>query len=108
SLAWSLTSTRIGVRTLSADRQVAAMTISAIRTDFDQPLDVHLDFFAQIAFHQTFFFDHGTNAVDFIFAKVLDLLHRVHFGRVQNAVGTRRSDAVDVGQRDVGALVARE
>src|SRR5690349_18674319 len=41
ALAWSFTGTRVGVRTLSADRQAAAMTEAAVRTDFDEPLDMH-------------------------------------------------------------------
>src|SRR5882757_4051150 len=50
--------------------------------------------------------DDGTDAIDFIFSEVLDLFHGIHFGRVENAVGARVADAVDVGQRDVRALVA--
>ena len=40
--------------------------------------------------------------------EVLDLLHRVHLGLVENARGTRVADAVDIGQRDIRALVARK
>src|SRR5262244_750764 len=50
SLARALTGACVGMGALSADRQIAAVTISAIGTDFDQPFDVQLDFLAQIAF----------------------------------------------------------
>ncbi len=52
--------------------------------------------------------DHLADAVDFVFAQVLDLLHGVHVGRVQNAGRARIADAVDVGQRDIDVLVARK
>src|SRR5580704_18943404 len=51
ALARALAGARVGVGALSADGQVAAVTVSAIGTDFDEPLDVHRNFLAQIAFH---------------------------------------------------------
>src|SRR6476660_10102304 len=94
--------------TLSPDRQVPAMAVTAVGTDFDEPLDVHRNFLAQIAFHHAFRFDHLADAIDLVLAQVLDLFRGVHFGRVQNAGRARIAYAVDVGQRDVGPLVARK
>ena len=94
------------MRTLSADGKVAAMTEPAIGADFDEPLDAHGNFLAQIAFDETFALDDLTNAVDFVLAEVLDLLHRVNFGLIKNAFGPRHSDAVNVSQRDKRPLVA--
>ena len=51
--------------------------------------------------------NHGADAVDFFFVEVLDLLHGVHLGLVENAAGARMPDAVNVGQRDVDVLLAR-
>src|SRR5690348_14861558 len=79
ALARSFTRTRVGVRTLSANRQVAAMTKPAIRADFNQPLDVHGDVLAQITFHVALGFNGLADAVDLIFVQVLDLLHRLDF-----------------------------
>src|SRR5258708_2819308 len=96
------------MRALTKDRQVTAMTISTIGADFDEPLDAQLDFLEQIAFHQTFAFDDLTDPVDLVFAEVMDLLHRVHVGLVQNTGRPRLSDAVNVSQRDKRPLVARK
>src|SRR6202158_4475854 len=54
SLARTLTGTGIRMCALAANRQVAAVAEPAIGTDFDETLDVHRNFLAQIAFHQTF------------------------------------------------------
>src|SRR5512143_1763046 len=83
SLARSLAGTRVGVGALSANRQTAAMTEAAVRTDFDQPLDVHRNVFAKVAFDVAFIFDDLTNAVDLFFTQVLDGLERVNVRRVQ-------------------------
>src|SRR5271155_4219044 len=72
SLARALAGTSIGVSALSADRQVAAMTISAIGTDFDEPLDVHRNFLAPIALDLAFGLNDLADTVDFIFPEVLD------------------------------------
>ena len=59
------------------------MAVSAIGTDFDQPLDVHRDVFAQIAFDVAFRFDDLADAVDFVFAQVLNLLRGLDVGRAR-------------------------
>src|SRR5947209_3328830 len=106
-LARTFASAGIGMRALAADRQVAAMTESAIGADFDETLDIHRNFLAQIAFDQSFLFDDRTDAVDLFFAEVLHLLYGLDFCRVQDAVGARMTDAIDVCQRDVDVLLAR-
>src|SRR5258708_16117218 len=106
ALARALAGARIGVRALAADRQAAAMTEAAIRADFDQPLDMHRDIFAQIAFHVAFVLNDLADPVDLFFVQVLDLLQRFNLGRGQNRLRTRVADAVDVSQRDIHMLVA--
>src|SRR6202034_2680457 len=107
SLTRTLAGARVGVRSLSADRQVAAMPESAIGADFDEPLDVHRNLLAEIALHHPLLLDHGANAVHFLFAEVLHLLHGVHLGLIKNGSGARMPDAVDIGQPDVDVLLAR-
>ncbi len=51
SLLRTLARAGIGARALSMHRQVAAMAQTTVATDFDQPLDVHLHFTAQITFN---------------------------------------------------------
>src|ERR1700731_5225113 len=96
------------MRALAAHRQVAAMAESAIGADFDETLDVHRNFLAQITFDQTFRFDDRTDTVDFFFAEVLNLLHGLDLGCVENSAGARLPDAVDISQRDVDVLLARK
>src|SRR5579862_5693602 len=91
---------------LASDRQVAAMAESAIGADFDETLDVHRNFLAQIAFHQAFGLNDCADAVDLFFAEVLNLLHRLDLRFVENSSGAGMPDAVDVGQRDVDVFLA--
>jgi hypothetical protein len=72
AFARTLAGAGIRMGALSANRQIAAVTESAIRTDFDEPLDVHRNVFAQIAFDAAFAFDDLADAVDFVFRKVLN------------------------------------
>ena len=61
------------------------MAKSAIRADFDKPLDVHRNVLAQIALDRTFRLDDLADAVDLFFSEILNFLHGIDFGRVQNA-----------------------
>src|SRR5229473_2511528 len=60
SSLWSATCTCIGARALAAYRQVTAMAHTTITADFDQPLDVHIHFTAQISLDFVFSVDHFT------------------------------------------------
>src|SRR2546430_12493774 len=84
-LCAGLSGARVGVRTLSADRQVTAMTITTIGADFDEPLDVHRNFLAQVALHHAFAFDDLADTIYFVLTQILDGLHRIHFCLIQNA-----------------------
>src|SRR5579864_5837398 len=106
SLTRSLAGTRVGMRALSANRQVAAVTVSAVGADFDEPLDVHRNFFAQIAFHHAFGLDDLADAVDLVFAEVLNLLVPVHVRLLQNTGRARIANAVNVSERDHRMFVA--
>ena len=91
-----------------AAQQAAAMTIAAIGADFDQPLDVHGDVLAEIAFHAAFLLDDLADAIDFIFTQIADLLRRLHAGRPEDAGRARVSNTEDVGKGDLDVLVARK
>src|SRR3954471_7904418 len=77
---------RIGVRALSTDRQAATVTKSTVRSDFDQPLDMHRDVFAEIAFDSAFALDDLADAIDFIFTEVLNLLGGLDGSGLQDLV----------------------
>src|SRR5206468_8153706 len=108
SLTRTLAGTSVGMCSLSADLQVTAMTEAAIGADFDEPLNAHRDFLAQIAFDQTLAFNHLADSVHFIFTQVLDLLHRIHIGLIENARRARIANAVNVRQRNKCPLVSRK
>jgi len=96
------------VSALSANRQAAAVAVSTIGADFDEPLDVHRDVLAEITFDVAALFNHLANAVDFIFVEVADLLIGFHVRRAENALGARIPDPENVGQSDADVLVARK
>src|SRR5579884_1588792 len=89
TLARSLTRARIGVRSLAANRQIATVTETTIRPDFNQPLDVQRNILAEIAFYSAFAFDDLADAVDLFFAEVLDLLVGIDRTRRQNSGSPR-------------------
>src|SRR5690349_17248428 len=108
ALARTFAGARVGMRALAANRQAAAMTESTIGSDFNQPLDVHRDIFAEIAFHPAFVLDDLTDAVDFVFREILHLLVRIDTRRLENLVGARIADSVNVRESDHRMLVTRK
>src|ERR1043166_7857982 len=58
--ARTLAGTGVGVGALATNRQPAAVPQSAIGAHLDVTLDVHRDFFAEIALYRAFFFEDGT------------------------------------------------
>src|SRR6266404_9067460 len=78
SAARSLAGARVGVRALTAYRKIPAMANAAIGLNFNQPANVHLDLFAEIAFHPAFLLDGLTKVVDFFFGQVADLFRVIH------------------------------
>jgi len=84
------------------------MPESAIRANFDEPLDVHRNVFAQIALDATFALDDLADAVDLFFVQVLYLLPRLDVRRLQNSSSARIANSVNVSERDIRVLVARK
>src|ERR1700722_6975933 len=106
SAARSLTGTGVSVGALSAYRQPAAMPQPAIRSHFDETLDVHRKLLAEIAFDGPFVLNQGSNAVDFVFAHVGDLLAWIHVGTMEQRERTGAPDTVDICQTDLGPLLS--
>src|SRR5271168_3009699 len=75
--ARTLAGASVGVRALAAHRKIPALADAAIRLDFDEPADVHLDLFAEIAFDAAFFFDFLAKAVDFVFGQVANFFREI-------------------------------
>src|SRR3984885_10545183 len=108
ALPRTLARARVGVRALAANRQVAAMPQAAIRLNFNQPPDVHLRLFAQIAFDAAFGFDCRAQTRRFVFRQVLDLLGVVHVGFRGQRFRARLPDAVNRREPNPKPLVRRQ
>src|SRR5580704_3649988 len=108
ALPRSLARACIGVRALAANRQVAAMPQAAIRLNFNQPPDVHLRLFAQIAFDAAFGFDCRAQTRRFVFRQVLDLLGVVHVGFRGQRFRARLPDSVNRREPNPKPLVRRQ
>src|SRR5215467_418891 len=96
----------VGARTLSMHRQVSAMAHATIAANFNQPLDVHIDFAAQVAFNLMFAVDHFTQAVDFFFSQVARPRIRVNVRSIKDLAARGKADPIDVRQRNLNAFVA--
>src|SRR5262249_11355766 len=108
ALARPLPRARIGLRALAADREVAAVPEAAPAADLHQPLDVHRDFLAQVAFDPALLLDDAADLPDVVFRQVLDADVRADARRDQDVVRPLPADPVDVGQPDFDALRARK
>src|SRR4029077_19000318 len=86
---------RVGVRTLSAHRQIPAVANATVGLNFNQPADIHLDLLAEIAFHAAFLLDGLANVVDFLFGQVADFLRVIHAGFRSQLFRAFPPDAVD-------------
>jgi hypothetical protein len=82
------------------------VTQTTVRLNVNQPLDVHRDVFAQIAFDLAFSLNYLADTVYLVLTQILDFLERIHLGRYQDALGARVTDTENVGQRDSCLLVA--
>src|SRR5579872_6985734 len=79
----SLPGARVGMRTLSANRQAAAMAEATIGAHFDETLDVHRNFLAQIAFDCALVFNQGSDLVHLVLGQIRNLLFGTHARPVQ-------------------------
>src|SRR3954447_21848464 len=108
ALARTLARARVGLGPLAAHRQVAAVPQAAEAADFHQPLDVHGNLLAEIAFHATLLLEHLADVPDIVFGQILDADVRADAGRLQNRVRAEASDAVDVGETNLDPFGPRE
>src|SRR5580704_8188107 len=99
---------RVRVRPLTAHRKIAAMPNPAIRLDFNEPPDVHLDLLAEIAFNAAFFFNFLPQTVNFIFGQVADLFRVIDARLGGELPGALLPDAIDRSQSNPKALLRRK
>jgi hypothetical protein len=80
----SFASSGIGFRPLPSDWKTLTMAQTSIRSDIDEPLDIHRYFFAEITFHFMVPIDRFAQFDDLIFAEILHAYRPVDTGFVQN------------------------
>src|SRR6185369_7024109 len=107
-LAWSLAGPGIRVRPLPADRKVPAVPHAAVATDVHQSLDVHRRVLPQIALDLDVVRDDLADPDDLLLGEVLDPRVGPDVGLLEDVIGLRPPDPVDVGQPDLDALVERK
>src|SRR6185503_13335153 len=95
ALARALARPRVGARALAARRQVAPVAQPAVAADLHEPLDVHGDLLAEIAFHPAHFLEHAADLPHVVLGQILDADVRADAGRSQDVVRPLAADAVD-------------
>jgi hypothetical protein len=88
--------------------QVPAMAQAAIAADLDQPLNVHLDFPPQIAFHLEALGDVFTEEGSVCFGKVFHPNGGVYSGPSNNPARPGRANTVNVLETNVYPLITRK
>ena len=84
------------------------MTKAAIAADLHEALDVLADLAAKVTLDLQVPVDVLAKPDDLFFGEVADARVRADTGLAQNLLAGRETDAVDVGQADLDALLARE
>src|SRR5690242_268649 len=100
--------TRVGMGALAAHGKIATMADSAVRLNFNEAADIHLNLLAEIAFDAAFLFDDLADVIDFILGQIANFLGMVDVGLRRDLAGALLPDAVDGGQADPQAFLGRK
>src|ERR1700731_985108 len=106
-LGRTLARARVGMGTLAAHRQSAAMTQAAIAAEVHQTLDFHAGLATQVAFDHVVAVNHFTNLQHFLIAQLRDPAINRNLDFVQDVGRILLADTMDVLERDQNALVGR-
>src|ERR1019366_10564155 len=98
----------VGLRVLTANRQAAPVAYPAVAADLCQALDVLRALAPQIALDRELLVDRVAELADLLLGEVADVGVRGDLGRIEQLVGRRPSNSVDVGEADLDPLVERE
>jgi hypothetical protein len=96
------------MRALAAYRQITAMAQTAITLDLNQPADIHLNLFAEIALYTAFGLDLLTKLIHLFFSEIFHFFGFIHFGLGAERAGARLPNPIDRGQTDPQPLVGRQ
>ena len=94
--------------TLTANGQTLAVTKATVAADFHEALHVLGNFAVQVALNREVLLDVIAELAEILFGEVLHADVRVHTGFRKDLLGGREANAVDVGQADFNALIARK
>src|SRR5947209_12795574 len=101
----TLAGASVGVRALAAHRQVTAMPDATVRLNFNEPANVHLNLFAQIAFHAAFFFNFLAQMIGFVLGQIANLFLGIDACFFRQLARARLPDSINGGQADIEALL---
>src|SRR6516225_640640 len=99
---------RVGMSTLAAHRQSAAMAQASIAAEIHQPLDIDTGLPAEIAFHDKVTVDHFADLKDLLVGQLADTTLLWDLDLLDDVGRNPRTDAMDVLERDYHALVGRD
>src|SRR5260221_12184306 len=101
----ALAGARVGVGALAADRKAPAVPQPPGGGEVHQLLDVHRGVGAKVALDAIVAVDRLADVQHFLVGEILDSLFRRNAELLSDLLGRRPADSVDVGQRDLDALV---
>src|SRR5688572_31203190 len=104
----TLAGARVGLGALTADREAHAVAATLVAADLDLPADVGLDLATEVTLDLEVGFDLVAELDQLLVAERVDPGVRVDPCDGQELLGAGTADAVDVGECDLDALVARE
>src|SRR5688572_11189594 len=104
-LGLALAGPRVGVGTLAADGQALAVAEATVAGEVHQPLDVHRRLAPEVALDIVVGVDRLADVKDLLVGQVLNALFRPDSELLRDLPGLASADSVDVGERDLDALV---
>src|SRR3954447_23439165 len=108
TLARTLARAGVRLRPLAAHRQIPPVPQAAIAADLHQPLDVHGDLLAEIAFDAPLLLDHPADLPHVVFGEILDADVGADGRGAQDVIRALPSDAINVGEPDFDTLRSRK
>src|SRR6478609_4927055 len=104
----TLAGARVGLGALAADREAHAVAATLVAADLDLAADVRLDLTSEVTLDLEVGLDLVAKLDQLLVTERVDPGVRVDAGGGQELLGAGTADAVDVGECDLDALVARE
>jgi hypothetical protein len=106
-LSWAFARASVCVRPLAVNRQTATMAEATVAPEIHQAFNVHRDFAAKITFHSEFTVDRFTNLKNFAIRQLVDAAISRDFNPFTDLLSEFWADAMDVLERNNGALLGR-